>query len=470
MRQIIRMCALALRDYRYEGLLSACAVLSLAAVLAPLLIVYGVKFGIVSAMTESLTNDPRTTEISPVTSGEYSLDALQQWRARPDILFLLPRTRSISATMKLAQGTGLERHTVLVSLEPSAEHDPLLTRYGIDFPPTAQQAAQPENTSLPAPSVQGLPEPLSKAQAQAAPPALKAQSAAQADRLGAQQPAPKPQGTAQQSLPPVSVVLSATAAAKLNVQAQAFVQGIVDRKVRGQVQTASVTLQVLAVLPHAAQQKDVAFLPLPLVQATEDYRDGYAVPVFGWAGEERPLSPRAFASFRLYARQLQDVEPLRRFFAAQGIAVYTQAEQIEAIQSLDSSLSLIFSLIVGAAATGFTASTASQAFASVRRKERHLGLLRLAGFSTQALLFFPLAQAACTAFLGMALSFALYGAAAMLIDMLFAASLHGQAVCLLPPLHAACAAAFVFALSLGAAWLPALRAARIEPSEVIRDI
>jgi putative ABC transport system permease protein len=407
--------ALALRDYRHEALLSACAVLSLAAVLAPLLIVYGVKFGIVSAMTESLTNDPRTTEISPISNGEYHMATLRQWQERPDVLFVLPRTRSISATMTLAQGKGMERRIVLVSLEPSAPHDPLLTRYALQAP------------ALPAP-----------------------------DQTPEQQPVP--------------VVLSATAAAKLGVQAQAVVQGVIERKVQGQVQSASVPLVVQAVLPHAAQQKDVAFLPLALVQATEDYRDGYAVPAFGWAGQEPPAHERSFASFRLYARQLNDVEPLRRFFAEQGIAVYTQAEQIEAIQGLDRSLTLIFSLIGMAAALGFTASTASQAFASVRRKERYLGLLRLTGLSTQALLCFPLAQAGCTALLGIGLSFALYAAAAYLIDALFAASLHGQAVCLLPITHAAAAAGLVLLLSLLAAWLPALRAASIEPSEVIRDV
>lgn len=413
MRQIIRLCALALRDYRHEALLSACAVLSLAAVLAPLLIVYGVKFGIVSAMTESLTNDPRTTEISPISNGEYHMATLRQWQERPDVLFVLPRTRSISATMTLALGKGMERRIVLVSLEPSAPHDPLLTRYSIEALPAPAQAAEQQ---------------------------------------------------------PVPVVLSATAAAKLGVQAQAVVHGVIERKVQGQVQSASVPLVVQAVLPHAAQQKDVAFLPLALVQGTEDYRDGYAVPAFGWAGQEPPAHERAFASFRLYARQLNDVEPLRRFFAEQGIAVYTQAEQIEAIQGLDRSLTLIFSLIGGAAALGFTASTASQAFASVRRKERYLGLLRLTGLSTQALLCFPLAQAGCTALLGIGLSFALYAAAAYLIDALFAASLHGQAVCLLPITHAAAAAGLVLLLSLLAAWLPALRASSIEPSEVIRDV
>lgn len=40
----LRACLLAFKDYAHESLLSACAVLGLAAVLTPLLVLYGVKF------------------------------------------------------------------------------------------------------------------------------------------------------------------------------------------------------------------------------------------------------------------------------------------------------------------------------------------------------------------------------------------------------------------------------------------
>lgn len=46
MRTVARACLLALRDYAHEGLLSTCSVLGLAAVLTPLLVLYGVKFGV----------------------------------------------------------------------------------------------------------------------------------------------------------------------------------------------------------------------------------------------------------------------------------------------------------------------------------------------------------------------------------------------------------------------------------------
>ena len=139
--------------------------------------------------------------------------------------------------------------------------------------------------------------------------------------------------------------------------------------------------------------------------------------------------------------------------------------------TLSASLGLIFSLISVAAAVGFAASTTSAALAGVKRKERVLGLLRLMGFPMTALLIFPLTQALLTALGGTALASLLYLAASRAINLLFAGSLgRMETLCHLLPQHFAVALGMATALSLAAALGPALRAARTEPSEVIRDV
>ena len=232
MRTVARACLLALRDYAHEGLLSACSVLGLAAVLTPLLVLYGVKFGVVQTLTDRLLEDPRTLEISPVTSGRYTPDYLARLAAHPDVSFVLPRTRSIAATMDLSHGEGQARKTLLASLEPTAPGDPLLARYHATVP------AMPTAVGK------------SNADGDAASPALT----------------------------PIGVALSATAAEKLGVRQGDPLLGRVERRYQGQVQSARVPLRVVAVLPLAAQQKDVAYVPLPLLEAAEDFRDGRAVP------------------------------------------------------------------------------------------------------------------------------------------------------------------------------------------------
>ena len=194
-------------------------------------------------------------------------------------------------------------------------------------------------------------------------------------------------------------------------------------------------------------------------------------PAAGWTGAPPPDAPRAYAGFRLYARALEDVPRLRDAFRASQIEVYTHADEIEQVMTLSASLGLVFSLISVAAAVGFAASTASAALAGVKRKERILGLLRLAGFPTTALLLFPLTQALLTALAGTAFASLVYLAASQTINVLFADSLgHMESLCRLLPQHFAAALGMATALSLAAALGPAFRAARIEPSEVIRDV
>ena len=47
---------LAWQDYRREARLSACAVLALVAVIAPLLVLFGLKYGLVGSLTEEPVN------------------------------------------------------------------------------------------------------------------------------------------------------------------------------------------------------------------------------------------------------------------------------------------------------------------------------------------------------------------------------------------------------------------------------
>jgi putative ABC transport system permease protein len=121
---------LALRDYLHERLLSACAVMGLAAVLAPLLVLFGVKSGIINTMSDRLIQDPRNREISPVGSGRYGADWFSAMRDRPDVAFVIPQTRSIAASMILYNKNSANPRTVVVSLIPTAEGDPLLEQYG----------------------------------------------------------------------------------------------------------------------------------------------------------------------------------------------------------------------------------------------------------------------------------------------------------------------------------------------------
>ena len=123
-RQWSSAAALAWRDLLDEWRVSLCLVFALAAVLAPLLVLFGLKSGIVSTMTERLKADPVNREL--VIRGHHVLPAtwFETLAASPQVGFVLPKTRFLSATITLetADGAALQDLDML----PTAAGDPLL--------------------------------------------------------------------------------------------------------------------------------------------------------------------------------------------------------------------------------------------------------------------------------------------------------------------------------------------------------
>ncbi|KAA8707609.1 ABC transporter permease [Pseudomonas cannabina] len=390
--------SLAWQDYRSESRLSACNVLALVAVIAPLLVLFGLKFGLIGSLTERLEQDPAVREVIPLGGGRFTAQFIDSLAVRPDVSFALPRTRQIAATADLS----LNNQLLNVEMIPTAQGDPLLS--GLLPPP-------------------GLD----------------------------------------------SVVLSRTAAEKLNARAGDWLDAAFTRQVSGVLQTQRTRLRVSAVLPLEAFQRDALFASLGLLQAAEDYRDGRAVPALGWPGESAPEAQRIYPAFRLYARNLSDVETLRRYFADNGLLVSTQSQAIAQVQSLSRNLSIVFWIIAGLALCGACAAIFAGALASVERKRRELSVLRLLGFSTGALLLFVVLQAIYSGALAALTSAALYSVAELGLNRLFV-QVSGEYASHLLARHYLVALLAVLGASAVAAALGGLRVARIEASEGIRDV
>ena len=393
--RIALVASLAWQDYRNDAWLSVCSVLALVAVIAPLLVLFGLKFGLVSSLTERLENDPATREIIPLGGGRFSSEFVEQLRQRSDVAFALPRTRQIAATAQLG--------AVTVEMLPTAANDPLLA---------------------------GL---------------------------------PMPKGLDQ-------IVLSHTVAEKLGAKAGDWLEASFGRQVAGRIESQRLRVQVLQVAPLEAFARDGLCAPLGLLEAAEDYRDGRAVPAFGWDGDAVGVSEqRVYPAFRLYARRLVDVEPLRVYFAGQNLLVSTQAQTIAQVQLLSRNLSIVFWIIAGLALAGAFAAIFAGALASVARKRRELSVLRLLGFSTAGLLLFVVLQALYSAGFAAALSGLLYGLAESGLNQLFV-QVPGEYASHLLARHYGLALAAVLGVSAVAAACGGWRVARIQASEGIRDV
>lgn len=179
--------------------------------------------------------------------------------------------------------------------------------------------------------------------------------------------------------------------------------------------------------------------------------------------------PPDFRSFRLYARSIDDVLTLEADLEAGGVPTFTQGRAIERVKELDTALTSIFWILAAVGGIGAAAALGANMYASVQRKTRDYGILRLMGLSRGALFATPVIQAALVTALGAGVALVAYLGFAQAIDALFAERIRlGDSLMRLPASYAL----ITFAVALGAGILSALIAAvqvtRIDPAEAIR--
>ena len=127
---------LAWADLCHEWILSLCLVLAVTAVISPIMLMFGVKYGTIETLRNRLIADPANREIRPQVSKSFDRTWFDQVRARPDVAFLIPLTRQISALLDVTPPGG--GRPVRLNLVPSAPGDPLLLENGARIPGPGQ--------------------------------------------------------------------------------------------------------------------------------------------------------------------------------------------------------------------------------------------------------------------------------------------------------------------------------------------
>ena len=212
---------LALADLRDEWLLSFCICLATAAVLAPLLILFGLKSGAIDILRNRLIEDPRNREVRPKITRTYPEVWFSEIRKRPDVSFVIPLTRGVSSTVQAVNNSSGSE--VQLDLSPTGAGDAIVLENGGRIPRDNE------------------------------------------------------------------CVLSSSAAGALSTKVGDKIQIRTSRRVDGQFQTAQLDLRVAGILDLRAGGADVAYVPLKVLEAVEQYLDGGAVPEYGWPGK-KPLA------------------------------------------------------------------------------------------------------------------------------------------------------------------------------------
>ncbi len=123
-----RLLILSLSDLRYEWPITLCIAVGVAAALAPLLILFSLKNGLVTSLLDKLREDPRTREVRLVGQGHFDPGWFETASRRPDVAFVVPMTRFLTASMDVVSDAP-GREAVTVELFSTAAGDPLLSRF-----------------------------------------------------------------------------------------------------------------------------------------------------------------------------------------------------------------------------------------------------------------------------------------------------------------------------------------------------
>ncbi len=598
---------LSLQDLRHEWILTLCMILAIAAIIAPLLVLLGLKNGVINTLRDRLVQDPVNREIRPLQTLQLTEDWFVQWQNDDRVAFVLPTILRGSSVMRIYHPEDEQKNGIL-DLVPTAESDPLLLENGAAIPKagevvlshpasvelnialgdtiTAEVTRQRQNrresekltlkvSGILDPRADSLPriyapfdlvaaveryregravpeygwsgedsqvtlefsqavlittKPLTAVQENQltigtgfgrsqsfsreafaqqlgfSPPenlafyrlesigsslqmsnlqrtsqrlrgvrhlllpllpevALTVEKDGQVQNLSAIAWSFSPEDQAVLGLPPLPWTTASKGAAlrQLAVPAQE------------EAATTTVNLSVYGAKPltfpvqaHSQSFSDKTLIPLELAAILLEQQK---VAIRFIPEEEQWLKETTlYRGFRLYAKRIEDVPSLYADFSANNIPVSTEIQAIARVQLLDQSLSKIFWLIVIVGIAGGAAALLASLYASVERKKRDIGILRLMGLHKMEVFRFPLYQSAVIATGAVLLASLGFVLLSQVLNQLFSEGLRlGEKISTLAPWYFVAAWLLTVVISKISALLAAWRSTQIEPSEAIRD-
>lgn len=123
---------LAISDLVHEWILSLCLLLAFAAVIAPLLVLMGLKHGTIATLRHKLIQDPLYREIRPAQTREYPAKWFDGIAGRSEVSFLTPTILAASSIITVVDPA--TRMTKIYDLLPTGPGDPLILENGGEIP------------------------------------------------------------------------------------------------------------------------------------------------------------------------------------------------------------------------------------------------------------------------------------------------------------------------------------------------
>tara|TARA_R110002110_G_scaffold415618_1_gene652484 strand:+ start:17440 stop:18660 length:1221 start_codon:yes stop_codon:yes gene_type:complete len=230
------------------------------------------------------------------------------------------------------------------------------------------------------------------------------------------------------------------------------------------------TLRVAGILPPSIAESNYVLMNPAFVYASEAFREHVASPEFSTTGEPAAHAKRVFPSFRLFAKHIEDVEPIRDWLAERGVRTSTRLRQISLVLSLDRTLRQSVLALAVPVAVGLVLTLTLLFWMNVRRKRRELCLLSVIGIPPIGLAVLPVSQAFVLSSLAVALSALLVLLGEPAINAAIRTRIAGVEIVLnAEPIYTIGLGALVILLGALASFGAGLSNARLIPSLGIQD-
>lgn len=397
----------ALRDLVYDRKVSFFVIAALVAVIAPLLLLFSLKYGVVSQLQNQLLNDPQNLEIK--INGMQSNKVLDKaWFTRlqqhDSVQFVIPLTRSLNMQGDLRKDN--QRFLNNVELIPTEKGDPLI-------PP---ELSLPDKTSV-------------------------ILTALSAEKL--------------QVKTGETVTLFFGRKLDGNEEREKIeltVAGVLDERYFQRV-GAFISLELLIEIEDYRDGFQITkFVSAPTT----------GKPI---------TQPRdTFAKARIYAKQLDDVAPLALALREEGIDTQTQANAIENVKAIDRVLGTIFTIVATTSIIGCMLSLSGSFLANIERKRKDISLLSLFGVERHEIKIYVVIQAIALATLSFVFACLFFLCGSLAINHVLGANLaQNSFISLLQPWHFMTAFAFTLILSVLVALFGGQQTTKIQPAESLRE-
>ncbi|MFO7717112.1 MAG: FtsX-like permease family protein [Desulfohalobium sp.] len=127
---------LAVSNLVHEWILSLCLVIAVAAVVAPLVVLLGLKYGTIQTLRDRLVEDPVYREVRPAQIHDFDAKWLEKVESWPEVQFLVPSVLPLSSIVHVSPPDTARLE--MFDLFSTAPGDPLLEENGVPPPQSGQ--------------------------------------------------------------------------------------------------------------------------------------------------------------------------------------------------------------------------------------------------------------------------------------------------------------------------------------------